>query len=93
MDDLRADGEIRGTPSSLEARSIVVKGSGNGIHLEYAAHDADKQGMALLSTSSLHLGFTLAGPGKPFQIFSGEESAESWFGHQVAILRARENGQ
>jgi hypothetical protein len=89
MDDLHADGEIRETPTSFEAHSIVARGSGNRVQLEYAKHDTDKQGMALLSAGSLRLGFTLAGAGKAFQIFGGEGEAETWFGHQVAMLRAR----
>jgi hypothetical protein len=92
MKDLHADGEIREAPSSFEARSIVARGSGsNVVQLEYATHDAGNRGMALLSTGSVHLGFTLAGPGKKLQIFDGEDSAETWFGQQVAALRAHAN--
>jgi hypothetical protein len=84
-DDLQADGELRGTPSSLEARSIVAKSSGTSARLEYAKLDAFKQGMALVSSGSLRLGFTLAGKGQKFLLFG----AENWFERKVGVLRAR----
>lgn len=84
-DDLHADGEVRGTASSLEAHSIVAKSSGTSARLEYAKVDAFREGMALVSAGNLRLGFTLAGKGQKFLLFG----AESWFEHQVGALRAR----
>jgi hypothetical protein len=86
-DDLQADGELRGTPSSLEARSLVAKSSGTSARLEYAQLETFKQGMALVSSGSLRLGFTLAGKGQPFLLFG----AESWFERKVGVLRAQTN--
>jgi len=85
-DNLRVDGEIRETSSSLEARSIVAVSRGTSVRLEYAKHDADEEGMALVSSGSLRLGVTLAGAGQKFLLFG----AESWFERRVAALRARE---
>jgi hypothetical protein len=90
-ENLHADGEIRGTPSSFEARSVVATGSVTSVQLEYAKHDANKEGMVLLTAGSLRVGLTLAGPGEKFQLFGAERSAETWFGHQVAVLRAHED--
>jgi hypothetical protein len=84
-DDLRADGEIDGTPSSIELRSVAVKSSGTSVQLEYAKHDADAQGMALISSGSLRVGVRFAGAGQKFLLFG----AEGWFERQVAALRAR----
>ncbi len=89
MDDLHANGEIRETPSSFEARSILAEGSGNRVQLEYAKHDADQQSVALLHAGGLRVGVTLAGAGTPFQLFGREEDAEAWFSHQAAALRVR----
>jgi hypothetical protein len=86
-ENVKADGEFRGTPSSLEARSVVAKSSGTQVRLEYARHDAEKQGLALVSSGSLRMGFTLAGSGPRFLLFG----AEGWFDHQVESLRARAN--
>lgn len=86
--DLHIDGEIRGTPSSLEARSVVAESSGTSARLEYAKHDADKEGLAFVSSGNLRMGFTLAGPGRKFLLFG----AESWFDRQVRLMRARTNG-
>jgi hypothetical protein len=85
-DNLRVDGEIRQTSSSLEARSIVAESRGTSVHLEYAKHDADDEGVALISSGSLRVGVTLAGAGPKFLLFG----AESWFERRVAALRARE---
>jgi hypothetical protein len=85
-DNLRVDGEIRETSSSLEARSVVAVSRGTSVRLEYAKHDADKEGMALVSSGSLRLGVNLAGAGQKFLLFG----AESWFERRVAALRQRE---
>jgi hypothetical protein len=85
-DNLRVDGEIRETSSSLEVRSVVAESSGTSIRLEYAKHDTDKEGVVLVSSGSLRLGVTLAGDGQKLLLFG----AESWFAHRVATLRARE---
>jgi hypothetical protein len=90
-ENLHADGEIRGTPSSFEARSVVATASGTSVQLEYAKHDSNKEGMVLLTAGSLRVGLTLAGPGEKFQLFGAERSAETWFGRQVAVLRAHED--
>lgn|GEM_PF-1967506 len=86
-EDIHADGEIRKTPSSLELRSVVARSRGTLVRLEYAKHDADKEGMVLVSSGSLRLGFTIAGEGPKFLLFG----AESWFARQAAALRARAN--
>jgi hypothetical protein len=86
--DLHVDGEIRGTPSSLEARSVVAESRGTSVRLEYAKHDADKEGLALVSSGNLRMGFRLAGPGRKFLLFG----AESWFDRQVGLIRAHTNG-
>ncbi len=85
-EDLHADGEIRETPSSLELRSVVARSRGTLVRLEYAKHDADKEGMVLVSSGSLRLGFTIAGDGPKFLLFG----AESWFARQAAALRTHE---
>jgi hypothetical protein len=83
--NLDANGEIRTTSSSLEARSIVAKSRGTSVRLEYAEQDTFKQGMALVSSGNLRLGITLAGPGEKFLLFG----AEPWFDRSVDTLRAR----
>jgi len=88
MEGLHADGELRGTHSSIEARSVVAEGGGGtSVRLEYAKHEGDKEGMALLSAGSLHLGLAFAGEDQGVQLVG----AESWFGRRVAVLRARSN--
>ena len=84
MDDLRVDGEVSGTPSSFEARSVVARGSRATVRLEYAARGADKRGMALVSSGTLRMGFTLAGEGQKFLLFG----AESWFCGQREKMRS-----
>jgi hypothetical protein len=84
-EDLHVDGEIRGTRTSLEARSVVARSSGTSVRLEYAKRDGDREGMALVRSGNLLLGFTLAGAGPKFLLFG----AGSWFDRRVASLRAR----
>jgi hypothetical protein len=86
--DLRVDGELLGSASSLEARSVVAESSGTSVRLEYAKHDADKEGLALVTSGSLCMGFRLAGTGQSFLLFG----AESWFDRQVRLFRARASG-
>jgi hypothetical protein len=84
-DHLRADGEILWEPSSLVARNVRAESQGTSIRLEYAKHQADKEGLALVSSGGLRLGLTLAGEGRGLTLFG----AEGWYARRVQELRAR----
>jgi hypothetical protein len=85
MKDLRAEGEILASPSSIEARSVAAVTSGPSARFEYAKQQENNEGIGLVSSGSLRLGFRFGTPGTKLLLFG----AEKWFTQQVEALRAR----
>jgi hypothetical protein len=83
MGELKAQGEIRAGPSTLEVRSVEARGGSASLSLEYAKHGADAQGAALVHVGILGLGLKLAGTG-PSLVLVG---AQSWFERKVKTMR------
>jgi hypothetical protein len=86
MNALRVEADVRATPTSLAFHSVVARGTGASIRAEYAAHDAHKDGAALVELGPLRVATTLARAPSTIVVLG----ASSWFDERVAALRRDE---
>jgi len=83
MPQLRADAQVRLSPSSFEVRSLVARGGTTSLRAEYSRQDGHEDGCLLMGLGWTDLGYGLGDSGSGLVLVG----AESWFAREVAAKR------
>jgi hypothetical protein len=84
MPNLRTEAEIRASPDSIEVRSLVSRGEGASLHMEYAKREGHHEGALLLDVGWIEMGYDLT-EGKTGPVILG---SEGWFAQKTAAIRS-----
>jgi hypothetical protein len=83
MPNLRTQAEIRATASSIEVRSLIARGEGASLRMEYARWGGRHEGALLLDIGWVEMGYDLTQDSTGLVVLG----SEGWFAKKTTMIR------
>jgi hypothetical protein len=83
MPNLRTQAEVRATSSSIEVRSLIARGEGASIRMEYAKWGGRHEGALLLDVGWVEMGYDLTQDSTGLVVLG----SEGWFAKKTTMIR------